>query len=112
MPTEPPHTYNLDAYAKRLGLTDVPQPTLEGLSAIAHATSTHPTSNFKMNSMASIARPDGQKATYFNGVFAVRRSGETLEEKTMNSNEETIELLRTEFGLELPDGAVVWPPTR
>ena len=36
MPTEPAHTYDLDAYAKRIGLAHIPSPTLEGLSAIAH----------------------------------------------------------------------------
>jgi N-hydroxyarylamine O-acetyltransferase len=73
-------------------------------------TSTHPKGMFKMNSIAAIAKPEGTRATFFNGEFAVRRGGETLEKRTMESNEETIELLAHEFGIHLAEGSLVWKP--
>lgn len=74
-------------------------------------TSTHPQARFRLNSMVAIARPDGTRAIYQNGDFKVRRGGQVLESQQMGSNEEALTLLSTEFGIELPEGALVWKPT-
>jgi N-hydroxyarylamine O-acetyltransferase len=72
--------------------------------------STLPGSFFRTNTLSTIARPDGVRAVYHNGDFTVRRGADLLEERTMGSNEEALSVIRTEFGVELPDGVEIWAP--
>ena len=67
-------------------------------------TSTCWAAKFRQNMFAGLARPNGERFGLLNGVFIHRKGAEILREITVNSDQELLEILLAEFGLEFPSG--------
>jgi N-hydroxyarylamine O-acetyltransferase len=67
-------------------------------------TSTNQNSKFHKGLMAAIAMPDGTRKGIMNRRFLHRRGAEVLHESTIETSEQLLEVLGSEFGLEFESG--------
>ena len=67
-------------------------------------TSTNPNSKFRQNLMVARAGKDGTRFTLNNREFTHRRGAEIIEERTLETAEELLELLAERFSLHFPAG--------
>ncbi len=100
----------------RLGETwaDVCEFTLEEMPRIDWEvanwfTSAHPRSHFRDTLMAALALPDGGRVTLQDRELTVRTRA-SVEKRRLGSPEELVEVLRSRFGLVLPEGTTFVTP--
>lgn len=67
-------------------------------------TSTHPSSKFRLNLTAALARPDGTRFALLNREFTHRRGGHVLERFEIADPEQLLTVLEERFGLLFPPG--------
>ena len=59
---------------------------------------------FKQNMFLALGRPNRERYGFLNGVFTHRKGADILREITVTSDEELLNVLSTEFGLNFPEG--------
>ncbi len=64
--------------------------------------STCPRAKFKQNMFIALGRSNGERFGFLNGVFTHRKGSQILREITVNCDEELLQILSKEFGLNFP----------
>jgi N-hydroxyarylamine O-acetyltransferase len=98
----------------REGWIDVCETLLEPMPLIDREvaswfTNTHPDSSFKARLVCALARPMGERITLLNRTFMRRNGSETLETRQLENKQELLQVLSSEFGIDLPSDVNLGP---